>query len=66
VVILLRAWAACEGEETVAEPAADEAVIFEEFFTVGLRMPPHSELLCQNLLPTRLPRWGLLCRRELL
>jgi hypothetical protein len=25
------------GEETVSEPA----VVFEEFFTMGLRMPPH-------------------------
>jgi hypothetical protein len=29
------------GEETVLEPHSDEAVVFEEFFTVGLRMPPH-------------------------
>jgi hypothetical protein len=29
-------------EETIPEPGDDEAVVFEEFFTVGLRMPPHS------------------------
>jgi hypothetical protein len=27
------------GEETVPEPHPDEAVVFEEFFTIGLRMP---------------------------
>jgi hypothetical protein len=27
------------GEETVLEPNPDEAVVFEEFFTIGLRMP---------------------------
>jgi hypothetical protein len=27
------------GEETVLEPHPDEAVVFEEFFTTGLRMP---------------------------
>jgi hypothetical protein len=32
------------GEETVSEPNGDEAVIFEELFTVGLRMPPHPVL----------------------
>jgi hypothetical protein len=32
------------GGETVPEPQADEAVIFEEFFTAGLRMPPHPVL----------------------
>jgi hypothetical protein len=26
------------------EPNADEAVVFEEFFTGGLRMPPHPVL----------------------
>jgi hypothetical protein len=26
-------------EETIPEPNADEAVVFEEFFTTGLRMP---------------------------
>jgi hypothetical protein len=31
-------------EETVPEPNGDEAVIFEELFTVGLRMPPHPVL----------------------
>jgi hypothetical protein len=28
-------------EETVWEPADDEAIVFEEFFAVGLQMPPH-------------------------
>jgi hypothetical protein len=37
------------GEETVPEPHADEAVLFEEFFTAGLRMPPHP-MLAANLL----------------
>jgi hypothetical protein len=32
------------GEETVPEPRADEAVLFEEFFTDGLRMPLHHVL----------------------
>jgi hypothetical protein len=32
------------GEETVPESADDEAVVFEEFFAAGLRMPPHSAL----------------------
>jgi hypothetical protein len=27
------------GEETVPEPHPDEAVVFEEFFTTGVRMP---------------------------
>jgi hypothetical protein len=30
--------------ETVPEPHADEAVVFEDFFVVGLRMPPHPAL----------------------
>jgi hypothetical protein len=30
------------GEETIPEPENDEAVVFEEFFIAGLRMPPHS------------------------
>lgn len=29
------------GEETVLEPNSDEVVMFEEFVTIGLRMPPH-------------------------
>jgi hypothetical protein len=29
------------GEETVLELNDDEVVVFEEFFMVGLRMPPH-------------------------
>jgi hypothetical protein len=32
------------GEETVPEPNPDEVVVFEEFFTPGLRMPPHPVL----------------------
>jgi hypothetical protein len=32
------------GEETIPEPNSDEAIIFEEFFTAGLRMPPHPVL----------------------
>jgi tRNA A37 threonylcarbamoyladenosine synthetase subunit TsaC/SUA5/YrdC len=31
-------------EETVPEPCPDEAMVFKEFFTVGLRMPPHPVL----------------------
>jgi hypothetical protein len=27
------------GEEVVLEPTKDEAVVFEEFFAAGLRMP---------------------------
>jgi hypothetical protein len=32
------------GEETVLEPKNDEVVMFEEFFAVGLRVPPHLVL----------------------
>jgi hypothetical protein len=32
------------GEETIPEPNPNEAVVFEEFFTAGLRMPPHLVL----------------------
>jgi hypothetical protein len=31
-------------EKTVLEPQSDEAMVFEEFFTAGLRMPPHLVL----------------------
>jgi hypothetical protein len=31
-------------ENTVPEPRVDEAVLFEEFFTAGLSMPPHPVL----------------------
>jgi hypothetical protein len=31
-------------EETVMEPQPDEAVVFEEFFSAGLRIPPHPVL----------------------
>jgi hypothetical protein len=33
------------GEETVPKPKSDEVVVFEEFFTTGLRMSPHPVLL---------------------
>jgi hypothetical protein len=33
------------GEETVPEPYTDEVVVFEEFFTASLGMPPHSVLI---------------------
>jgi hypothetical protein len=32
-------------EETVMEPNIDEAVVFENFFNVGLRMPQHPALV---------------------
>jgi hypothetical protein len=32
------------GEETIPDPDDDEAIMFEEFFTVGLRMPPYPVL----------------------
>jgi hypothetical protein len=32
------------GEETVLDPTGDEVVVFEEFLTTGLRMPPHLVL----------------------
>jgi hypothetical protein len=32
------------GEEVIPELAADEAIVFEEFFDVGLWMPPHPAL----------------------
>jgi hypothetical protein len=32
------------GEETILEPQSDKAMVFEEFFTAGLRMPPHPVL----------------------
>jgi hypothetical protein len=31
-------------EEIVPEPHDDEPMLFEEFFTVSLRMPPHPVL----------------------
>jgi hypothetical protein len=33
------------GVEYVLDPWPDEAVMFEDFFTTGLRMPPHLVLL---------------------
>jgi hypothetical protein len=32
------------GEETASEPIDNEAIFFEVFFAVGLRMPPHLVL----------------------
>jgi hypothetical protein len=32
------------GEETILEPNGDEAVVFDEQFTAGLRMPLHRPL----------------------
>jgi hypothetical protein len=32
------------GEEIMPGPNSDEAVVFEEFFSVGLQMPPHHVL----------------------
>jgi hypothetical protein len=32
-------------EETVPEPNNDEVIVFEEFFTVVLRMPPHPAIM---------------------
>jgi hypothetical protein len=31
-------------DEAILEPHPDEAVVFEEFFNAGLRMPPHPML----------------------
>jgi hypothetical protein len=31
--------------EYVTEPRANEAIVFEDFFTAGLRMPPHPVLV---------------------
>jgi hypothetical protein len=36
------AWA--PWEEVISEPADDEAVVFEEFYATGLRMPPQPTL----------------------
>jgi hypothetical protein len=33
------------GAESMPEPQADEAIMFEDFFSAGLHMPPHSVLL---------------------
>jgi hypothetical protein len=32
------------GEEVILEPVAEEAVMFEEFFAIGLQMPPRPIL----------------------
>jgi hypothetical protein len=43
------------GAETVPEPDSDEAVVYEDFFVAGLRMPPHPTLADILLkFPTRL------------
>jgi hypothetical protein len=34
-----------KGEKTVPEPDSNGAVMFEEFFTAGLRMPLHPVLV---------------------
>jgi hypothetical protein len=31
--------------ESVLDPKENEAVVFEDFFAAGLRIPPHSVLL---------------------
>jgi tRNA A37 threonylcarbamoyladenosine synthetase subunit TsaC/SUA5/YrdC len=31
--------------ESMHAPRADEAIVFDDFFTAGLRMPPHPVLL---------------------
>jgi hypothetical protein len=33
------------GAESILDPHENEAVVFEDFFTAGLRMPPHPILL---------------------
>jgi tRNA A37 threonylcarbamoyladenosine synthetase subunit TsaC/SUA5/YrdC len=33
------------GVETILEPDDNVVVVFEEFFTAGLRMPPHLVVL---------------------
>jgi hypothetical protein len=33
------------GSESVSNPRPDEAVVFEDFFAAGLRMPPHLVLV---------------------
>jgi hypothetical protein len=40
------------GEEVVLEPTKDEAVVFEEFFAAGLRMPLQS-VIVDNLVNFR-------------
>jgi hypothetical protein len=40
------------GEEIVPEPNSNEAIVFEEFFAVGLWMPPHC-VLTENFLKFR-------------
>jgi hypothetical protein len=36
-------------EETIPEPSDDKVTVFDEFFTIGLQMPPHHSLT-ENLL----------------
>jgi tRNA A37 threonylcarbamoyladenosine synthetase subunit TsaC/SUA5/YrdC len=31
--------------ESMPAPRVDEAIVFDDFFTTGLRMPPHPVLL---------------------
>jgi hypothetical protein len=31
--------------ESMPVPRPDEVVVFEDFFTIGLRMPPHTVLM---------------------
>jgi hypothetical protein len=33
------------GEENVPEPENADVIVFEEFFTSGLRLPPHPVLV---------------------
>jgi hypothetical protein len=33
------------GKETVPEPSTNEAIVFEEFFAVGLQMPHLTEIV---------------------
>jgi hypothetical protein len=40
----LEAGARAPGTETVPESDDDEAVVYEDFFVAGLRMPPHPAL----------------------
>jgi hypothetical protein len=42
--ILPKALHASRGEEVISDPAADKAIMFEEFFAAGLWMLPHPAL----------------------
>jgi tRNA A37 threonylcarbamoyladenosine synthetase subunit TsaC/SUA5/YrdC len=39
-----KGYSGAPGAESVLEPHVNEAIVFEDFFTVGLRMPPHPVL----------------------